>query len=56
MTSSVEGADQVSVGSDDLANAAQSMAENTQTQAASIEELAAQSVTLNELVQKFELK
>ena len=50
MTNIVEGANQVSVGSDDLANAAQNMAENTQTQAASIEELLATATTVAEQV------
>ena len=50
MTSIVEGANQVSVGSDDLAKAAQGMAENTETQAASIEELLATATTVAEQV------
>lgn len=52
MTSIVQGADQVSVGSDDLANAAQNMAENTQTQAAAIEELLATATTVAEQVKE----
>ena len=52
MTNIVEGANQVSVGSDDLANAAQSMAENTQTQAAAIEELLATATTVAEQVKE----
>ena len=52
MTSIVEGANQVSLGSDDLANAAQSMAENTETQAASIEELLATATTVSEQVKE----
>lgn len=52
MTNIVEGANQVSVGSDDLANAAQNMAENTQTQAASIEELLATATTVAEQVKE----
>lgn len=50
MTSIVEGANQVSVGSDDLAKAAQGMAENTETQAASIEELLATATSVAEQV------
>lgn len=52
MTSIVEGANQVSVGSDDLAKAAQGMAENTETQAASIEELLATATTVAEQVKE----
>ena len=52
MTNIVEGANQVSVGSDDLANAAQNMAENTQTQAAAIEELLATATTVAEQVKE----
>nr|WP_278335610.1 HAMP domain-containing methyl-accepting chemotaxis protein [Roseburia sp. 831b] len=52
MTNIVEGANQVSVGSDDLAKAAQSMAENTQTQAAAIEELLATATTVAEQVKE----
>lgn len=52
MTSIVEGAEQVSLGSDDLANAAQSMAQNTETQAASIEELLATATTVAEQVKE----
>lgn len=52
MTSIVEGAGQVSLGSDDLANAAQSMAQNTETQAASIEELLATATTVAEQVKE----
>ena len=52
MTSIMEGASQVSLGSDDLANAAQSMAENTETQAASIEELLATATTVADQVKE----
>lgn len=52
MTSIVEGANQVSVGSDNLAKAAQGMAENTETQAASIEELLATATTVAEQVKE----
>lgn len=52
MTSIMEGSSQVSLGSDDLANAAQSMAENTETQAASIEELLATATTVAEQVKE----
>lgn len=52
MTSIVEGANQVSVGSDDLAKAAQGMAENTETQATSIEELLATATTVAEQVKE----
>lgn len=52
MTNIVEGANQVSVGSDDLAKAAQNMAENTQTQAAAIEELLATATTVAEQVKE----
>ncbi len=52
MTNIVEGANQVSAGSDDLANAAQNMAENTQTEAASIEELLATATTVAEQVKE----
>ena len=52
MTNIVEGAKQVSAGSDDLANAAQNMAENTETQAASIEELLASATTVAEQVKE----
>ena len=52
MTSIVEGASQVSLGSDDLAKAAQGMAENTETQAASIEELLATATTVAEQVKE----
>ena len=50
MTNIVAGADQVSAGSDDLANAAQGMAENTETQAAAIEELLATATTVADQV------
>ena len=50
MTNIVEGANQVSAGSDDLAKAAQSMAENTETQAAAIEELLASATTVADQV------
>lgn len=50
MTNIVEGADQVSAGSDDLAKAAQSMAENAETQAAAIEELLASATTVADQV------
>lgn len=46
MTSIVDGSSQVSAGSDDLAKAAQGMAENTETQAAAIEELLATATTV----------
>ncbi len=50
MTNIVEGANQVSGGSDDLANAAQGMAENAETQAAAIEELLASATTVADQV------
>lgn len=50
MTNIVEGAKQVSAGSDDLANAAQSMAENAETQSAAIEELLASATTVADQV------
>lgn len=52
MTSIVEGAKQVSAGSDDLANAAQNMAENTETQASSIEKLLTSATTVAEQVKE----
>ena len=52
MTSIVEGARQVSAGSDDLANAAQNMAENTETQASSIEKLLTSATTVAEQVKE----
>ena len=52
MTNIVEGAGQVSAGSDDLAKAAQGMAENTETQAAAIEELLATATTVSEQVKE----
>ncbi len=52
MTGIVEGADQVSVGSDDLAKAAQGMAENTETQAAAVEELLATATTVADQVKE----
>lgn len=52
MTNIVEGANQVSIGSDDLAKAAQGMAENTETQAAAIEELLATATTVAEQVKE----
>lgn len=52
MTSIVEGANQVSMGSDELAKAAQGMAENTETQAAAIEELLATATTVAEQVKE----
>ncbi len=52
MTNIVEGANQVSAGSDELANAAQGMAENTQTQAAAIEELLATATTVADQVRE----
>ena len=52
MTSIVHGAEQVSGGSDDLARAAQGMAENTQTQAAAIEELLATATTVADQVKE----
>lgn len=47
-----DSAEQVSVGSDDLAKAAQSLAEGAEGQAASIEELVATSVTVAEQVEE----
>lgn len=47
MTSIVAGANQVSSGSDDLAKAAQGMAENTETQASAIEDIASQTNLLS---------
>ena len=52
MTSIVDGANQVSSGSDDLAKAAQGMAENTETQASAIEELLATATTVAEVVKE----
>ena len=52
MTNIVEGANQVSGGSDDLARAAQGMAENTETQAAAIEELLATATTVADQVKE----
>lgn len=52
MTSIVEGANQVSGGSDELATAAQTMAENTETQAAAIEELLATATTVADQVKE----
>lgn len=52
MTNIVEGAKQVSAGSDDLANAAQSMAENAETQSAAIEELLASATTVADQVRE----
>ena len=52
MTHIAEGASQVSGGSDDLAKAAQGMAENTETQAAAIEELLATATTVAEQVKE----
>jgi len=52
MTSIVAGANQVSSGSDDLAKAAQGMAENTETQASAIEELLATATTVAEVVKE----
>lgn len=52
MTSIVEGANQVSVGSDDLANAAQGMAENTETQATAVDELLSTATTVAEQVKE----
>ena len=52
MTSIVEGANQVSGGSDELAKAAQVMAENTETQAAAIEELLATATTVADQVKE----
>lgn len=52
MTNIVEGANQVSGGSDDLANAAQGMAENAETQAAAIEELLASATTVADQVRE----
>lgn len=52
MTSIVSGANQVSAGSDDLAHAAQGMAENTETQATAIQELLASATTVAEQVKE----
>lgn len=52
MASIVEGANQVSAGSDDLAKAAQGMAENTETQASAIQELLATATTVAEQVKE----
>ncbi len=52
MTSIMEGAKQVSVGSDDLAEAAQGMAENTTTQATSIDALLETAVTVADKVRE----
>lgn len=52
MANIMEGASQVSTGSDDLAKAAQGMAENTETQAAAIEELLATATTVAEQVRE----
>ncbi|MBU5478510.1 methyl-accepting chemotaxis protein [Eubacterium sp. MSJ-13] len=52
MTSIMEGAKQVSVGSDDLAEAAQGMAENTTTQATAIDELLETAITVADKVKE----
>lgn len=52
MSNIVEGANQVSAGSDDLAKAAQNMAENTENQAAAIEELLATAITVADQVKE----
>lgn len=52
MTSIMEGAKQVSVGSDDLAEAAQGMAQNTTTQATSIDELLETAITVADKVKE----
>ena len=52
MTSIVQGAEQVSIGSDDLADAAQGMAENTQTQSTAVEKLLATATTVAEQVKE----
>ena len=52
MTNIMEGANQVSAGSDELAKAAQGIAENTQTQAAAIEELLATATTVADQVRE----
>ena len=52
MTSIMEGAKQVSVGSDDLAEAAQGMAENTTTQATSVDELLETAITVADKVKE----
>lgn len=52
MTSIMEGSKQVSVGSDDLAEAAQGMAENTTTQATSIDELLETAIAVADKVKE----
>ncbi len=52
MTNITESAGQVSCGSDDLAKAAQGMAEGCEAQAAAVEELLAMAVTVAEQVEK----
>lgn len=52
MTNISESANQVSVGSDDLARAAQGMAEGSEAQAAAVEELLATAVTVAEQVEE----
>ena len=51
LRSIMEGANQVSAGADDLANASQGLAESSTTQAAAVEELTATSETVVEQVQ-----
>ncbi len=51
MTNITESANQVSVGSDDLARAAQGMAESSEAQAAAVEELLATATTVAEQVE-----
>ena len=52
MTNIAETANQVSVGSDDLARAAQGLAEGSESQAAAVEELLATAVTVAEQVEE----
>ena len=52
MTNITETANQVSVGSDDLAKAAQGLAEGSESQAAAVEELLATAVTVAEQVEE----
>lgn len=52
MTNIVETANQVSVGSDDLAKAAQGLAEGSESQAAAIEELVATTITVADQVEE----
>ena len=52
MTNIIETANQVSVGSDDLAKAAQGLAEGSESQAAAIEELVATTITVADQVEE----